>query len=144
MGRSRQITVEKLSTVVNDIRDEWQAAYNILQQIIHAYEEGYVAIDIEQFADDYKELRPVMDFLEEFRVESKRTISVNVLDIEPRTCGSCHMLAKNYDGGPSKTNEGYQYFPKNLKCVYQNGPTFDFGSPAKWFKVCEYYIRRTD
>ena len=81
-------------------------------------------------------MQEVLDFLEEFKIESERAIAVTAFDIEPRSCGSCHMLTNNFVGN--------RYNPENLKCVYENGPQFGFRKADKWFKLCEYYVRRVD
>jgi len=124
MGRSREIVVEKLSSaaITDDLLPEWLSAVGIVEDAINDGVDG---------------MEYVLEFLEEFKVYSERVIEVNEWDIEPRACGSCHMLATNFE-------HGHRYEPTNLKCVYENGPTFDFGSVQKWFKLCEYYIRRVD
>lgn len=119
----REIVVEKLSStaITDDMIPEWLAAVGMVEDAVN---------------DGVDYMQEVLDFLEEFKIQSDRAIAVTAFDIEPRSCGSCHMLTGNYDGN--------RYNAKNLKCVYENGPEFDFGSVTKWFKLCEHYIRRVD
>jgi len=119
----KEIVVEKLSStaITDDMIPEWLAAVGIVEDAIN---------------EDVDGMKDVLDFLEEFKIESERVIAVTAFDIEPRSCGSCHMLARNFVDN--------KYNPENLKCVYENGPEFDFGTAAKWFKLCEYYVQRAD
>ncbi|MHA2045388.1 MAG: hypothetical protein ACW99G_11375 [Candidatus Thorarchaeota archaeon] len=119
----KKIVVEKLSStaITPDLAPDWLVVQGLVEDAVN---------------DGVDYMEEVLDFLEEFKIDSDRKISVIAFDKEPRACGSCHMLATNF--GDNK------YIPKNLKCVYENGPEFEFGSPAKWFKLCEYYIQRTD
>ena len=121
--RSHEVVVEKLSStaITDDMIPEWLVACGLVEEAIN---------------DGVDYMQEVEDFLEQFKIDSDRAIAVNAFDIEPRSCGSCHMLARNY-----VENE---YNPENLKCVYANGPQFDFGDAGIWFKLCEYYIQRVD
>jgi len=121
--RQHEVVVEKMSstTITDDLIPEWLAAVSRVQDAINDGVDG---------------MEDVLEFLEEFKTDSDRAIAVKAFDIQPRSCGSCHMLTGNYDGN--------RYNAKSLKCVYENGPEFEYGSVVKWFKLCEYYIQRVD
>ena len=117
-----EIVIEKLSStaITDDMIPDWLVACGLVEEAIN----------------DGVDIQEAENFLKEFKIESDRAIAVTAFDIEPRSCGSCHMLTGNYDGD--------RYNAKNLKCVYENGPEFEYGSVVKWFKLCEYYLRRVD
>jgi hypothetical protein len=134
----KEVVVEKLThTVLTDVLlSDWLASVGIVENAINEGVDG---------------MEDVLDFLEEFKVESDRAIAVTAFDIEPRACGSCHMLGAWYDNdNPYSTLSGWA-------CVYENGPVFKYdykrfndtaraneAMKDKWFKVCEHYIRRVD
>lgn len=132
------IVIEKITStaITEDMQDEWLECVNILDKVIDDEYAEDSGDDPAYVSDILEDLETIKNFVEEFRFESDRAIAVTAFDIEPRSCGSCHMLARNFAGN--------KYNAKNLKCVYDNGPQFDFGSVQKWFKLCEHYIRRVD
>ena len=134
----KEIVVEKLSStaITDDMQDEWLECVNILDKVIDDEYAENSGDDPTYVSEILEELETIKNFVEEFRFESERVIAVNAFDIEPRSCGSCHMLARNFVEN--------KYNPENLKCVYENGPEFQFGDVDKWFKLCEYYIQRAD
>ena len=118
-----EVVVDKLSStaITQDIINDFMVACGLVEEAIN---------------DGIEYMQEVEDFLEEFKIASDRVIAINAFDIEPKACGSCHMLARNFVKN--------KYNPENLKCVYENGPEFQFGNVDKWFKLCEYYIQRVD
>ena len=120
----REIVIEKMSStaLTPGMAAELEVAIGIIEDAIN---------------EDVDGMYDVLEFLKQFEIDSKRTIAIDAFDIEPRACGSCHMLTHNYDGDRDSV-------PKNLKCVYGNGPEFEYGSVAIWFKLCEYYLRQVD
>jgi len=124
---SHEIVVEKLSStaIIDDMQDEWLACINVIEEL-----------SMHDYVSSSRDMQSILEFLEEFKIESERAIAVTAFGIEPRSCGSCHMLARNFVDS--------KLVAKNLKCVYENGPEFDFGAVAKWFKLCEHYVHRVD
>lgn len=145
-----EMVVEKLaSTIVTEgMTDEWLECVNILNSIIdYVYSDGD-SEDPKYVSDILEDLETINQFLEEFKLESDRELvpKVYARDIEPRACGSCHMLGAWY--GDDDRMKGW-------KCVLKNGPHFEFSEDETrnlraskmreiWFKICDYYIRRVD
>lgn len=146
--KSHEIVVEHLSStaVTADIVDDWRVTVDNIEELIDTFKDEMAMMKFD--GNEWLEvLEPALDFLMEFQIDSEQVISVNAFDIEPRSCGSCHMLGADY--GSNK------YAMVGWKCVYENGPSFPFPldtrtktpaleTNAQWFKLCEYYIRRVD